>query len=363
MADWTCVVSTAAGAGLGEIRGQRQLTLGVSQRASAQIVLAATDRFFGQLAVWQHRLRMYDSTGALRFYGPLLTREIDDAGGGGAPGLWQETLTFVDLTQQWDWRQVGRDRNGAPYVLTSTYPSSMAIHLLNNTNSDLATGIIAGTDGIVGTQFSLSVNWTSLMAAITELAAPYGSFEWQLRYQEVAPPYAGPPTIYFDAIAKVGTDRRTSTFWELVPSSGKGNIGTTKYTESGEQLITVCNVFGSDNKIGFQGDIGGHEAIYNCRMGDVVSVGDISDQTMLNMVAQAHVTVRNVPRVLLEVQPPPSVSAPVYGVDYQNGDIVTVRIVVPDAGFTLVNGALRIWGVQVTVDDNGVEVPQFTLMP
>jgi hypothetical protein len=168
--------------------------------------------------------------------------------------------------------------------------------------------------------------------------------------------------VYFDTLTALGSNKTASQFWELIPLSGKSNVKTAKYTEDATECANSITVMGSNNKLSNSVDASSIST-YNLQMGDVLSAADISDQAMLDGLVQASLAVRKQPRILVDAQPPQGSIGPLYGVDYVVGDTVTVRIVVPELNAVLVNGAVRIWGVDITVDEWGNEQPVFRLQP
>ena len=93
---------------------------------------------------------------------------------------------------------------------------------------------------------------------------------------------------------------------------------------------------------------------------DVVNLSDLTVSSLLSAMAAAHVAVRNAPRSLVSLTPH-SHLAPKFGVDWQIGDVVMARAVVNRK--VRVNGAARIWGADIAVDNFGNEQPTLALVP
>ena len=87
---------------------------------------------------------------------------------------------------------------------------------------------------------------------------------------------------------------------------------------------------------------------------------DFEDATLRQNLADDHVAFRKNPRRVLSITPMPE-TTPTAFVDYSVGDIVPVSIT--DAGLSVINGNVRIYGISVTIDKNGMEKIELETSP
>lgn len=195
--------------------------------------------------------------------------------------------------------------------------------------------------------------WKRSLDAIVELSSIAGSYEWSLRYVD-----GSPPTVYLDLVGVMGTDRTASIFLEY--GTGKRNCKTYGRIRSIDTHATRVWALGSGSTQAVQAYDTGAEARYHARREDVLSFGDITVAGLLDALASQHVAVRKDPRQLVSLAPL-TTAAPKYGVDYQLGDRLSARVVVNRR--TRVDGAARVWGADITIDELGNETPTLRLVP
>jgi hypothetical protein len=202
--------------------------------------------------------------------------------------------------------------------------------------------------------------WKNALDAISELGAIASSYEWQLRYRD-----GTPPTVYLDLFSQIGEDKTKDVFLEY-GTKGKGNVPTLTRTRSVQSRASHVYTLGSGSTL--VGEAFDAAADAARRAEDVVSVGEIADQVLLDALAAEHVAVRRTPRTTISMSLMPQNApkygltfAPRYGVEWAKGDFVTARAFL--AGETIVNGAARVWGANITIDDLGNENAVPTLEP
>lgn len=89
---------------------------------------------------------------------------------------------------------------------------------------------------------------------------------------------------------------------------------------------------------------------------------DLTNTAYRQQLVDEHVAVRAEPRHTIVYEPTPDYGnsrLPVFGTDYDIGDIVTGRAV--SLGHERFNAQFRVWGIEFSVDDFGVETPKLTL--
>jgi hypothetical protein len=348
---WRYVLCDANGVSLGELRAyQRTLSVGISQTATATCVIREVDPLWTTLQTGPSRLKVYDSAGNLRFFGPVISDE-ETAEGGGA----SVKITAADLSFELAHRFIARDIHGISTTFLNKRPDQIVSSTLSSVNGDRATGISMGSVGSFIKLPTVSYLWKPALDIIVELAGIDGSYEWLLRYVDGAAGAA--PTVYLDLPSVTGSDLTTSVF--LGYGSGKRNCSAYSRVRTVEQMATVVWAIGSGSTRVQSAHDTGAESTYNCRREDVLNFQDIQTNNLLDALATAHVNVRSVPRSVVVLTPLPNTLR--YGVDYVFGDTLTGHVTV--GGQVRVNGPIRIWAADVDIDDDGQEVPTLHTVP
>lgn len=98
------------------------------------------------------------------------------------------------------------------------------------------------------------------------------------------------------------------------------------------------------------------------RFEDVVGSGDLGVLDLRQRLVDAHVDVRKHPREQWIFTPIPNLEYQ-YGVDYEEGDIVTARVVNPHTGAVRLDGLVRLYAAAFAGDELGNETPELTVTP
>lgn len=233
---------------------------------------------------------------------------------------------------------------GSPGVAPATFGSApsdsfgtFAIH------ADITTAPDSTPSSFVGP--TVTYLWKPLLDAIAELGAMADSYEWKVRYVD-----GTPPTCYLDLVSFVGTDRSSTVFFES--GVGQNNCTLFKRTRSSRGRITRAYALGTGQTLTAVAFDAAAEAVQYARAETVLSVGDITDTTLLDALAAQHVAIRKTPRVVASMSLEPEI-APKYG-EWAVGDYVTARGLVE--GSLVVNGKARIWSAQINIDEEGNEI-------
>ncbi|MEJ7801610.1 MAG: hypothetical protein WKF60_13890, partial [Ilumatobacter sp.] len=95
------------------------------------------------------------------------------------------------------------------------------------------------------------------------------------------------------------------------------------------------------------------------RREDVVSV-DLQPEVMRQMLVAEHVRIRGYPRETIFFVPKSNCDVQ-YGTHYREGDLVTARAATRK-GLVVFDAVFRVYGVEFTVDDMGVETVELALI-
>jgi hypothetical protein len=348
VAPWRFVVCDTTGRALGEPRAyERTLSFEISRAATGGFRIRDTDPLYDDIVAGETMVKVYDGLERLVCYGPIISDTEEGQGSGGAT----VRVAFTDIFWRLSKRFVGKKAavSDGDLAYTSTDSGAIAHALLALANADASTGITVGTKDTFVAR-TVNYGWKRVSDAISELGAIDGSYEWGLRYVD-----GTPPTVYLDLKTSFG-QTRTQTFFEY--GTGRKNCQGYSRSRSADTQATRVWALGAGSAPPVTASDTGAEASYG-RLEEVVSYGDVSVQSLLGVLASAHVAVRARPRTLVNLTPFPK-SAPVFGTDWEVGDIVQARAVV--ANRVRVSGAVRVWGADFTISELGDVVPTLKLV-
>jgi hypothetical protein len=347
---WRFVVCDVNGTSLGEPNSSgRRFRPAVSGTATASFSIRTTDPFWDQVtADGTYNLKVYDSTGALRLYGPIVAEEEQDG---------PSSFTAADLSFDVGKRFIGRDDDkGIGRKWDDKDSGRIVFDMLDGINDDdFPTGILPGMRETFVPR-TVTYLWKNVLTAINELGAIAGSYEWLLRY--VDQPFGVAPLVYLDLVTRMGADRTGDVFVEY--GFGKHNLKGYRRLRTIERMATRIFVLGGAATQVVKAYDAGAEARLHKRYEDVVTFPDITVDALLDALAAAHIAIRNGARETIEL-PVYSKQAPLYGRDYTVGDVITARV--KKNGKVRVNGAVRVWAADIAITDEGEEQPTLILEP
>lgn len=355
MARWVFQLTDKNGLPLGAMRpGSRSITFGVCQTVTGSFSITEKDPMFTKLETMSTRVKVYDSTGALRCYGPILGTDEQ----GRADGQVSITATFADQSYELSRRAI---KSYFPPIVMNGPDVGVVTHdLLTKANAVRASGILPGVNQGPWFVSKPQYSWRmSVLSAITELTAMDGSFEWALRYVDDTPPIDTSPAMYLDLLDRVGSDLSGSVFLDHGWAGGNRNVQSYSYKKTGELM---ANAIYARAEAGSQlGASVASMTTYNMRLEDIVSAGyAVTGPPLADLLARLvafHLLYRKDPRRMLDVTLMPN--GLIYGVNYVVGDTVTSRV--SRAGSTRVSGAQRIWRATVNLDDNDRETASLSM--
>lgn len=349
---WRFVITDAAGVSVGEPRATgRTVTWQLSGTSSASFSIRDTDPMWTQIATGSSNLKVFNSRGDLVFYGPIVSDQ-ESASGQGA------TVQFTAADQSWilGKRFAAKDPSGVGETFTSTDPATIIAALVGEVNGEKPTGISAVVTSDTFPPTTVTYVWKKVLDALNELGSTEGSYEWTLSYIDGANGAA--PVVALNLQAQAGTDIRNQTFFEY-GSGTRHNCSSYTVTHNETNRATLVWALGNGGFTSASAEAAGDQEVFQ-RYEDVVSFNDITDVSLLSTLALAHVAVRKVPQTLVNVTPFPA-TAPRYGVDWNLGDLVSIRIM--SRGSVRAEGVGRIWGATVGLTDAGDEQATITLQP
>lgn len=348
MQKWSFVLTALDGTPIGEIlnASNRSLSLGLSRAATASFQIRAQNPRLLDLYQQDNLLQVWqDST--LRFWGPLVSSNYATQEDGSDP-----TIAVNAASPAWRLanRLAGKSGSGTLYTGDK---ADTAKKIIDATNAESDTGIktVAVESGSLGTY--TAGPYKPVIECLSELAHGLDGFDWYLRpitetsgkiAEFIAGPVIGGKQV--DTVFEYGVGRhniRSMTFIRdlstmmnrayHIPDEGADSPGATVVTK--EELTSI----------GYRGLFEG-----------IIDPLGLTDTTLREAWATANVEVRSNPRLVVTMTPdifdpgqPGRV--PIFGTDYNIGDFVRARAVM--YGTQLFDGFVRVYNVQIDVDDNG----------
>lgn len=240
----------------------------------------------------------------------------------------------------------------------------MAFDILNATNalnSNAYTGISTGslTASISG---QVDRWWLKNAAeAITELSAGFGSFEYVIAPVEPNNLGFSWPQIGRLDIAPIVGQNRPDAIFEY--GTTKANVASYSRVTDRDGLLTRAIISVNGWPDGTTKDliaVGDNTAqATHGLFEEVVNDAGIEDDTLRTTLAQYHVDVRKDPRQIVTFKPALN-AKPQPFTDYMVGDFVRARAVVN--GATRFDSTLRVWGLALSVDAQGNDATELTLV-
>jgi hypothetical protein len=351
---WRFVLADRTGVSIGELHAyDRQASLGVSRVGSASFRILASEPLWAQIAVGQSRLKVYNSIGALIFYGPIISAEETGSGQG-----MSIQYNAADLMWYLGKRIIGGPTQGGACptgVMFLNQDSGLIAHsLLSLANADANIGIAVGLRETFLPR-TVTYSFNNLLDSINELGAIAGSYEWALRYFDSAV-----PSVFLDLEAQMGGDVSSAVYFDY--GMRKNNCSSYSRVVSQETIANQVYVEGSDatgnRVIVREQDLASQAAqtLYQ----DYLQFSAITVPDLTLSLAMAHVAARAYPREIVQLTPFPKLS-PKMGADWRIGD--TVSISIAGGGRVLRSGKARVWGADISLGDEGDETPSLQLVP
>jgi hypothetical protein len=217
-----------------------------------------------------------------------------------------------------------------------------------------------------------------LSEVLSELSAPLDGYDWQMRPTEPTPDGLGVKWAELDIVAVLGGAlRRDAVFAYSDEVEDRGNVkGYTRnvtkqnLTNDGFSLPPGFPDTGTGGVVEY--DDGLSQSRWGLRESVVAS--DLIDEGLRTQLLKETIAVRANPRQAIKIDGffpediddaaeagTPIPARPEFGVDYNLGDVVPFRATID--GQTRVNGLFRVYGVDISVDDEGVATPSLYLTP
>ena len=296
----------------------------------------------------------------LRFFGPIITAEENGATG-------DSTIAVTATSPVWFFgRRFSVEGTPGGYDLYNNVDRAAIVDdLIINTNFGVGeTGVLSDpSNTAASTVVYYAQCYRKLDEVIGELSSGFAGFDWRCLPYENFDPTTGSVTSTqigtFYSRPVIGSNRDEAVF--EMGLGTRNNISSYKRTISREtQANSVWHFAGPNATIV---NATQDESIATYHVMEDEAQAEITDNLMRQQLVSDHIAARAYPRQVLQFVPsidPADIGVvPRFGIDYDVGDAVHVRIV--NEGVTRVNALVRIWGVTFSIDENGMERSAYVL--
>lgn len=392
---WNLVLTDRLGNQLGELRNasNRSLRFPLNRTPTVSVQIDATHPFAPWfLDVDKVLLKAYDdSTGSrvLRFYGPVVGYEKTRNAQGG-------TMTVTAAGVQWrlDHRLIGGNAVGATFGTTSLSlldRGEIMGRIVDAVNTGELTNIFAAANntgirrGTITSSSSTYVGpwrWKTAGEAFSELSGTLDGPDWEVAPVEPTTDGVGVKIGMLNVAAAIGSAQSNVAF-EF--GTGQHNVAEWKDIGDANTLANYAVNLPSgypDNATQIPISTTDTAAVTDRGLYETVVAADIVTDDLRTKLVQEHVRVRKVPRRIIQFTPVAESSSepaatrrvPRLFADYIVGDTVVFRAVerfpVYDTAGTVVSTAaiptvdllMRVFAVEIGLDDNGTASTSLTLL-
>jgi hypothetical protein len=358
---WTFTLSDLAGNDLGEMvnADSRTLSFGLSRPAVASFMVRWDFPWLSNLLTEDLLLRVYDDT-TLRFHGILTTVEV----GQDEQGI-TVACTATDPSWRLQKRLCGKSANGTAFT-TATDRAMIIKSLIDTANSETNGNTMLATDTVAAASTAIYTAgpYKPIYTCLQELSQTYDGFDWQITPQERD---ASGRIGRFFAESLAGATRASAVFEY---GGSKANMASFTYQRNwGDLANKVYHILddgaaaAANAVISSTAALGIDSQVARFLYEDVAEASGLTDTTLRQSLVDAHVDTRKLPRRTFTFTPSPDVGdgrVPSLYTDYEPGDNVRVRVNSDDTN--LIDGFVRVWQVQVSVDSLGMATITPTLV-
>ena len=261
-------------------------------------------------------------------------------------------------------RLVGKSTQGLAGPTTAYDQGSFLMDNLDTLNAVNSTSLVQGTTTPSGTITGGVWRYKPFMELMQELSATVAGFDFYQRPRDPSGTGSSPGiTGAIDIKPVIGTTQQDVVFEYGV---GAANARAYQWLIHNESIINRAIVLppefpdNAGNKVSTVSDLGS-SIIRGIR--EEVIPSDLSSLTLRNQLANLHVSLRKAPREQFIIQPASvdgSQRVPQFLEDYNVGDMIRGRV--QDQSILMLDAMVRIYGVTVTMSDEGQETVDLNLI-
>lgn len=291
-----------------------------------------------------------------------MTAEISSAEISAAPvpGARQPGVAITATETMWpilQGRLIGKSREGFS-VETATDRGQVLEDLMNTLHAENDLGLHMGSREALPTMAGGPWHYKPLMELWLELSATVNGFDF---WQEPLDPSAAASlghtgNLHLYAVKGSVKDNAILEF-----GVGKRNARDYRWTVDGTRRINRAFALPSDYPDNALLEVVSAEdatSITTRGLREEVVAQDLVDATLRQQLVNEHVAVRKAPMQRFFMNPVVSDRAPTVFTDYGLGDTCEGRVL--DSGTVLLNAQVRVYGIEVSLDENGQETDTIT---
>jgi hypothetical protein len=360
---WGFVLTDLNHIPVGEIlnASERSVQIGLNKIDTLSFNMRMDNALASYIASAEGLIKAYRNN-VLMFHGDIISAQET----GNAAGA---TVAVNAASAGWRLSKRLAGKNAVGQGFTTTDRAQIVSTLINSADLEGETGI--STALITGPSSFSVVSYTAgpyraISDILTELSSSYDGFDWQMLPLEnyVNGVVTTNKVNSFYAAPVIGTDQVDAVF-----EFGIGRNNVAGYSRAVNRDGQANEVFHS---VSAGPDAPGFPTTYALNVAardkwgllEDVAQADITDQSLREKLVSEHVRVRGNPRQVItfepHIDPGHTGRLPDYGTDYSVGDRVRARASLGRSGVRF-DGMFRVWGVNFSIDNNGVEKIALTL--
>ena len=346
---WDFILTDLQGNALGEVAtaSNRQVVRALSMPATAQFTIPITDPLYSDVIGRDLYLKCYRNS-LLTFHGPVITAQLATEDPTTTPTI---LVTAADPSWRFDRRVAGQSATGTSFA-GGTDRLQVAQSLIGTANANetgvQTLGLNCGTT-LSGTY--VAGPYKKLSDCIGEMGNTLAGFDWRIDPID----YNAGKIGQFNAAAILGFTR-TDVVFEY---QGKANARAPNFIKGIETMVNNAISVPDGGPADVGGVLTASDAASQATRGlyeEVVDTSGVTNVGLRQAIVNDHVLYRKNPRQVFTFQPDfddGSGRTPSYGTDYQVGDYVRARFIYN--GASLVDGTVRLYKMQLDIDDNSKE--------
>lgn len=355
---WQFVLADpATGASIGEILAAktRTLTPQLNRMPTAAFTVRLDNKLAERMLTAEALVKVYQDK-TLRFVGPIVSAEESAQGEGGtvkvtaAGPLWRLMKRLIGKDA------IGYNKGTAGSPLDR---GAIAQDILTTVNAEGDTGIRVGSITPSATGYVGPWRFKPAGEAIAEMSATLDGYDFEIAPVEPTADAGGLQigtlniapllgTLQEEAIFEYGTGRRNvAGYTRPVTLDGLMNLGWNLPDGFPDTSVSAPATQSDAASIAKWG-----------RMEAVVP-GDITVAAMRQKLVDEHIRIRKQPRQVITFEP--ARNAPLYGTDYDVGDIVPARARLGQSN--RFDGLFRVYGVTISISEEGTVTEKLDLVP
>lgn len=359
---WTFVTEDIKGKALGEVRNatDRTLSIGINRPATSGFTIRPDNELMGSLFNEDTLLKVYEDN-ILRFRGNVTSSEFATSDDGAS----SIRVNAADPAWKLTKRLLGLSSTGTTYTGEKAKSARKMINELNTdaatypTNPHTGIKLLAEAAYVSGSGTYVAGPYAAALSCINDLAHNLTGFDWYMKPIEgefFGGGWVGPLVAQFEATNAFGV--KSSAVFEH--GFGTHNVNSQNFTRD---LSDMCNMAFHLPDDGFTE--GGTVKNYfdnptqtaRGRYEQVADAFGLTDEALRKAWLEEFIRVKKNPRQVVTMTldtDDGTGRVPKLGTDYWLGDMVQARAVVE--GTTLYNGQVRVYGVNIAVNEAGTGI-------